>query len=60
MGEPHRSKFLNLRRERRASERASEQASKREIFKKLKIVEHIELEMKGADVKAGSGASILR
>lgn len=46
--------------ERRESERVSEQASAREISKKLKIVEHIELEMKGADVKAGSGASILR
>lgn len=30
------------------------------LSRKLKIVECIELEMKGADVKAGSGASILR
>jgi hypothetical protein len=48
MCKSHRSEFLNLKRER---ERLS---------RKLKIVECIELEMKGADVKAGSGASILR
>lgn len=33
---------------------------KRETSRKLKIVEHTELEMKGADVKAGAGRSILR
>lgn len=44
----YRSEFLNLKRERER------------FFRKLKIVECIELEMKGVYVKVGLGVLILR